>query len=124
MEMDDEEIGKKIEALMNEKLYFLNKDVKIGDLVKEVCSNRTYVSHYINTTHQCSFSDYMNKYRTEYAKKLLSSSAKDIKLTQIAEKSGFSSETSFFRNFKKFTGMTPADWMRDMLPKSEKEQSL
>lgn len=123
-EVDDEEIGKKIEALMNEKLYFLNKDVKIDDVVKEVCSNRTYVSHYINTMYQCSFSDYINKYRTEYTKKLLASANKDIKLTQIAEKSGFSSETSFFRNFKKFTGMTPADWVRDMVPESEKEQSL
>lgn len=109
---DGEEIGRKIRALMVEQHYFLRNDLKIGDVVKEVGSNRTYVSSYINRTFHCSFSDYMNNLRIEYAKKLLTSSPCNTKLTQIAEESGFTNEPSFYRNFKKFTGMTPADWLR------------
>lgn len=111
LQEDNEFIGKKIEMLMLERHYFLKKDLKIGDIVKEIGSNRTYVSNYINRTYHCSFSDYMNNLRIEYAKNLLASSASNTKLTQIAEESGYASEQSFYRNFKKFVGMTPVDWL-------------
>lgn len=106
-----ENIGHMIEALMVEQHYFLKKDLKISDVVKEIGSNRTYVSNYINTTYNCSFSDYMNRLRVEHAERLLMTMPKGTKLAQIADESGFSNEQSFYRNFKKFTGMTPAEWM-------------
>lgn len=109
---DGELIGRKIEQLMIEQHYFLKNDLKIGDVVKEIGSNRTYVSNYINRTYQCSFSDYMNKLRIGYAKKLLATAGGNMKLAHIAEESGFTNEQSFYRNFKKFTSMTPADWQR------------
>lgn len=112
---DSELIGKKIECMMMEQHFFLKNDLKIGDVVKEVGSNRTYVSNYINRTHQCSFSDYMNNLRIEYAKKLLTSLPSNMKLSIIAEKSGFANEQSFYRNFKKFTGMTPANWLKQVM---------
>lgn len=108
---DDGQIGLMVEALMHERHYFLRKDLKIGDVVREVGSNRTYVSNYINATHQCSFSDYMNQQRIEHAKRLLQEAGKSVKLAQIADDSGFANEQSFYRNFKKFTGMTPAEWL-------------
>lgn len=106
-----EQIGQQIEALMVEQHYFLKADLKIGDVVKAIGSNRTYVSNYINTTYNCSFSDYMNRLRIEYAKELLASAREGTKLNQIASASGFGTEQSFYRNFKKFTGMTPAEWL-------------
>lgn len=109
--MDEpEQIGIKIERLMVVEHYFLKKDLKIGDVVKEIGSNRTYVSNYINRTYHCSFSDYMNNLRIEYAKQLLASSSSNTKLSLIADESGFANEQSFYRNFKKFVGMTPAEW--------------
>lgn len=106
-----EQIGKKIEHLMMEEHYFLKNDLKIGDIVKAAGSNRTYVSNYINTAYNCSFSDFMNRLRVEYAEGLLLTMPKGSKLSQIADASGFANEQSFYRNFKKFTGMTPAEWM-------------
>lgn len=106
-----EQIGKQIEQLMVEEHYFLKQDLKIGDLVKAIGSNRTYVSNYINSTYSCSFSDYMNRLRVEHAEKLMLTMPKGTKLAQIAAESGFASEQSFYRNFKKFTGTTPAEWM-------------
>ena len=110
-----EQIGKRFEELMISQRFFIRKDLKIDDLVKEIGSNRTYVSNYINRTYHCSFSEYTNKLRIEYAKTLLASSVKGTKLSQIAEEAGFASEQSFYRNFKKIVGMTPIEWAKDNL---------
>lgn len=107
---DDELIGKKLEALMRDKQVFLIKNLKINDVVKEIDSNRTYVSNYINSTYHCSFSDYINQLRIEHAKTLLLSSETATKLSSIAEASGYSSESSFYRNFQKVVGMTPNEF--------------
>lgn len=110
-----EQIGRRFEELMIAQRFFIRKDLKIDDLVKEIGSNRTYVSNYINRTYHCSFSEYTNNLRIEYAKTLMSSSAKGTKLSQIAEEAGFANEQSFYRNFKKFTGITPAEWAKENL---------
>lgn len=120
-ENDIEDVGLQIEALMTEQRYYLRHDLKIGDVVKAVGSNRTYVSNYINSRHGCSFNDYINSLRVEYAKELLASASEGIKLTQVAEDSGFSSDQSFYRNFKKFVGVTPSDWQHHAHLTSAKE---
>lgn len=107
---DSELIGRKIEALMQDQRIFLTKNLKITDVVKAIGSNRTYVSNYINTTYHCSFSDYINQLRIEHAKTLLLSSEADTKLSTIAEASGYSSESAFYRNFQKVTGITPSEF--------------
>lgn len=118
---EEEDLGKMFEKLMVEDLFFLKHDLKIGDVVKALGSNRTYVSNYINTTYNCSFSDYMNRLRVEYAERLLASSPHGTKLSQIAQESGFASEASFYRNFKKFAGVTPSDWQHQTHGASAKE---
>ncbi len=107
---NSEFIGRKIEVLMKEQQMFLTKNLKITDVVKAIGSNRTHVSNYINTTYHCSFSDYVNQLRIEHAKTLLMSAGTDNKLTTIAEASGYSSESAFYRNFQKVTGMTPSEF--------------
>lgn len=105
-------IGRNIESLMTDAHVFLIKDLKIDELAIRINSNRTYVSKYINDTYKCSFSDYINKKRIEYAKSLLITDKREKLLSSIAELSGFSSEQSFFRNFKKFTNKTPREWLK------------
>lgn len=107
---DCELIGRKLETLMKEQQIFLTKNLKITDVVKAIGSNRTYVSNYINNTYHCSFSDYINQLRIEHAKALLLLSGTETKLSTIAEASGYSSESAFYRNFQKVTGMTPSEF--------------
>lgn len=88
---------------------FLRQDLKIGDVVRRTGVCRTYVFNYINKEYGCSFSDYVNRLRVEYAKTLMKDSSR-IKLSVIATQSGFSNEQAFYRNFRKFTGLTPQAW--------------
>ena len=59
-----------------------------------------------------SFSNYINSLRVEHAKTLLLQNTENSKIATIANKSGFSSEQSFYRNFNKFTGMKPLEWAK------------
>ena len=66
-----------------------------------------------------SFSDYINNLRVEHAKTLLSQNTENTKILTIATRSGFSSEQSFYRNFNKFTGMKPLEWVKSVQEKAK-----
>lgn len=106
------ELEMKIEHLMNEERIYLRKNLKIGDMANEAGSCRTYVSNYINTKYGQTFLEYVNRHRIEYAKTLMTMPEPE-KMWIVAEKSGFSSEQSFYRNFRKFVGMNPAEWLAE-----------
>ena len=55
------------------------------------------------------FTDFVNEYRVRYAQELLVSQ-KELKIQDVGERAGFSSNVSFHRNFLKITGKTPAEW--------------
>ena len=106
----DAELMQRICCLMEEQQLYLNSELKVQDVADALGSNRTYVSNCIKNIRGCSFSQFVNGYRVEYAKQLLSSDA-DKKLSESWPCSGFSSESSFFRAFKAVTGTTPKDWL-------------
>ena len=99
-----------LSKLMNEKHMYLRRELKIVDVAREAGSCRTYVSAYINQTYNCSFSDYINRLRINHAMQLMKEQD-DLKMQGVAIECGYVTEQSFYRNFKKFTGMTPTEWM-------------
>ena len=116
--MEDGEVGKRIDQLFKTQQLYLTPNFKIGDLAKATGICRTYISTYINQTKGMSFSDYINSLRVEHAKTLLLNSNANTKIYSIATQAGFSSLQSFYRNFHKFTGMKPMEWM-NQLPKND-----
>ena len=112
-EKEEREMGYSIEQLIITKQLYLTPNLKIGDVSKVTGICRTYISTYINQTKGMSFSDYINGLRVEHAKSLLSQNTDNTKIATLATRSGFSSEQSFYRNFHKFTGMKPLEWVRN-----------
>ena len=96
--------------LMEEQKVYLNSSLKVGDVAAELGIPSRIVSDSIKTNRGCSFAQFVNGYRIEYAKQLLRNRP-DAKMTAVYVESGFSNEMSFFRTFKAFTGMTPKEWM-------------
>lgn len=110
----EETLGRKLDELMERKQLFLEKGLKINDVAREIGSCRTYVSNYLNKTKGETFSDYINRLRIEHALTVLEKDHQ-IKNIALAERLGFASEQSFYRNFKKFTGKTPAQWKEEKI---------
>ena len=96
--------------LMEQQKLYLNSTLKVGDVAAALGVSSRTVSDTIKTSRGCSFAQFVNGYRIEYAKQLMKDRP-DIKMTAVFVESGFSNEMSFFRTFKTFTGMTPKEWI-------------
>ena len=101
----------RIERQMTDNQLFRKKGLLISDVAEAVGSNRTYVSNCINQQAGMTFSDYVNKKRTDYILSLMKDS-ENISLTEMAEKAGYSDRSSFYRSFKKVTGLSPSDFLQ------------
>lgn len=100
---------KRIIALMEEQQVYLNQNLKLNDVAVMLGSNRNNISNCINSQRGISFSQYVNNYRVEHAQKLMRQMP-ELKITEVWMRSGFSSESAFFRAFKATMGMTPSEW--------------
>jgi AraC-like DNA-binding protein len=110
----NDNVGKLNEKLLNlfkNEAIYKNPDLKITQVSELLHTNRTYISKHINTEFSCTFSDFVNRYRIEEAKRLLTSeSSKGYSLNYISEKSGFGSMGSFMRVFRDMEGITPGQY--------------
>jgi len=106
------ELMERISRLMDEELLYLRSDLKVQDVAVRLNTNSSYVSECINSYCHQSFTQFVNVYRVRHAQKLLCQQP-NTKSATIALESGFSTESSFFRNFKAVTGKTPREWMLD-----------
>ena len=95
---------------MEKEQLFRRQSLKIGDVAQRLGTNVTYISSCINNLHGGTFNDFVNRYRVRYVQQWLLEHP-DKKVTEAVEESGFSSEASFFRNFKTLTGQAPSEWL-------------
>ena len=101
----------KIRAQMQDQQLFRSKGLTVADLAEAVGSNRSYVSACINQQAKQSFSDFINSWRIRYAR-LLMEEKPPLPLSEVADRAGFSDRVSFYRSFKKITGMSPSEWLK------------
>lgn len=102
------ELLERIIKLVNDEKLFLYPNLKVSDLAKQLNSNRNYIYHAINVEMGTSFSDYINGLRVDYASRLLEERS-ELSINDVLAKSGFTSSSAFYRNFKKFKGITPTE---------------
>lgn len=104
-------------ALMEDQQLFKQPDLKITDLSLRLGSNRSYVSRIINIQLNTTFSDFVGKYRIEHAKKMLLNFQRSVTMNEIAEQSGFPSESTFYRVFKQKMKISPKAWRQQQMTK-------
>lgn len=103
-------------ALMDKKKLYLNKNLSIFDLSKELEINKTYISNVINDNFNENFNSFINKYRIQEAKRVIVDlNYANLTFEAIANKVGFNSKASFNSAFKKYTKMTPSEYKRQNL---------
>lgn len=100
-------ISQLLDYMIVEKPY-LDPDLSMNRLSEQVRIPVKYLSGIINSEFNQNFNDFINFYRTKEVTEALSKSDKlDTDLVSLALDCGFNSKASFFRIFKKNTGLTP-----------------
>ena len=102
-----------LEKAMEEDKIFLNPKLTINELSVILNVPERLLSQTINQHFKISFRDYINNYRLKEVKsKLNDSSYSNMSILGIALDCGFNSEASFYRIFKKNTGISPKEFIQ------------
>lgn len=116
----NEILKNQIVQLFEEDKIYKNSDLRITSVSKTLKTNRTYISKLINEEFKKNFNEFVNEYRTEEAKKLLSDKNHNLyTIEHIAEKSGFGSVNSFTRVFKEIVGMPPGKYKEQIITRQK-----
>lgn len=106
------EKAQRLEQWMETEKPYLNPNFKLTDLMQVLPMNRTYLSEFINTTYGCTFYQFVTRYRIEEAKRIMRESP-ELKMADVAARSGFASQSAFSKIFSKETGYTPREWYKN-----------
>lgn len=98
-----------LEEWMGKEKPYRNPDFKLVDLQKVLPMNRTYLSQFIHAEYGCSFYLFVNRFRVEEAKRLMTEHP-DMKMADVSSNCGFSSPSVFSRTFSTMTGQSPREW--------------
>ncbi|MCM1050919.1 MAG: helix-turn-helix domain-containing protein [Paenibacillus sp.] len=107
---------RKLDAIMRTERPFTNPDLKVSDLATMIGYNTHALSYTFNQYLKTNYYDYVNEHRVKAFKEMLEKDPNLVKYTisAMSAKCGFSSRASFFRYFKKFTGSTPAEYLKSL----------
>ena len=114
--ISDEERKRMIENLnlhMRTRRPWLEPELSLEELSAQMAIKPRMLSQLINETLKQNFFDFVNRYRIEEAKRLLTNPAdKKITVLEVLYEVGFNSKSSFNTLFKKYTGLTPSEFKK------------
>lgn len=115
-ENDQEQIYNSLQRLFETTKPHLNPELTLSDLARALHTHPNYLSQVINTREQKNFYDLINQKRIEEFLKI-SADPNSQQFTMLANAfaCGFNSKASFNRNFKKYTGRTPSEYLKQPL---------
>jgi AraC-like DNA-binding protein len=88
------------------KQNLTNKDITVDLLAEKACMSASHFHKKFKNTLGVSPIDYINSEKIKFSKKLIKET-KDLRMSEIAFKSGFNNTSYFNRQFKKMELMTP-----------------
>lgn len=90
----------------------------LAQLAKRLGTNTTTLSYVINEGQQENFNAAINRLRVTFICQTLEENSEQPNLFRLAQEAGFNSKNSFNRNFKRFTGQTPTEYIVSISTKS------
>jgi AraC-like DNA-binding protein len=110
-----DELHQQLTSLMDRESTFTESDLTLTELAKRLNVHPNHLSQVINEKEGKNFFDYINSLRTEEFKKLVSDPRNQkFTLLSLAFECGFNSKSSFNKYFKKATGISPSDYLKQI----------
>ncbi|MFK7811919.1 MAG: helix-turn-helix domain-containing protein [Maribacter sp.] len=113
----------KLNDVLTQEKPYLEQEITLSSLAKRIGTTDKKLSVILNHSLNISFYDFINRYRVEEVKEKLTLEEYDkYSLLGIAYSCGFNSKSSFYRAFKKETGISPTDYKKKQT--SEKSPTI
>ncbi len=108
------EIKQKLLTLIEEEELYLKTDLTLDYLADRLGIKRHYVSQIINEHFKMGFYDFVNRFRVREAITILEKDD-DLRVIEVVYQTGFNNKVSFYKAFKKITGLTPKEYQEQNL---------
>lgn len=104
----------KIQSLIQDNALYTNPELTLADVAIKLETTISIISKTINQGFKMNFNDFINTYRIEAIKNAFEKGEhKKSTLLGIAFDCGFNSKATFNRAFKKNTGKTPKEYLKE-----------
>lgn len=105
----------KLELLCKEQHIYTDSTLNREKVAEKLGISAGYVSQIVNTITGDNFANYINNYRVEAVKEMISDPEyENYTLLTMGLESGFTSKTTFYKAFKKVTDQTPNEYKNTM----------
>lgn len=108
------EVMQEKEARWRVRGGYRTKGVTIEQAAREIGTNRSYLSKYLNEVRQMTFYEWVAQMRIQEAQSLMLAD-RNMPIEQIASEVGFTSQSTFSSTFKKQVGISPNAWRNQQL---------
>ncbi len=105
-----EEQIQRLETTMIERKVYLEPNLSLEQLSRITSLPQKQLSAIINRHFNKNYFEFVNLYRVNHAKELLTNQDQRKSMLDIMAESGFNSKSAFNRFFKKFTELTPSQY--------------
>lgn len=110
---EQQDIYTMLNHLMEQDKPFTNPELTLGELAEQLNVHPNHLSQVINSVAQKNFYDYINSRRVEeFIHLVRQPDNRNFTLLSIAFECGFNSKSSFNRNFRKITGLSPSEYLK------------
>ena len=107
-----DELKEKILNVIVMQKKYKDKDYSAKKLALDLGTNTRYISAVVNVKFHMNYTSFVNKYRIEEAKCLMTEQP-DLKIADVAAQCGFSSQSVFAQTFSRETGISPREWSKN-----------
>ncbi|MFC0875169.1 helix-turn-helix domain-containing protein [Saccharicrinis sp. FJH2] len=113
LQQDGNSLKSRLITYFEEQDPYLNPELKIWDVARELGTNRTYISQTINQEFDQNFSSFVNTYRIKQARNLIDSNP-ELSLSDVAFQTGFGSVLTLSRTFAEIYQVKLSDYKKEL----------
>jgi len=114
------ELRERFEVYINEQ-HFLNPNTNLKEVAGRLGIPSYVLSIFIHQAYQMHFNDVINSHRVNYIREGLTNEQWDtLTLEAVGEIAGFNNRITFLNAFKKFAGVTPSQYVKNIQDKKGK----
>ncbi len=111
--LNKQKIIEKLDYLIDEQRIYLDKSLTLEALGRKLGLSPSQLSELLNSHYHTGFNSFINSFRIEEVKLILNKRP-EANILHTAFECGFNSKTTFNAAFRKFTGLTPSEYKKQI----------